>query len=204
VETWTSYCLLQARVLIAGNLADRAAVLLAGLLDTVVAMGWRYQEALVSVLLALAFERCGASGKALVALRRALGIGEAIGMQNSFIDEGRPVQALLQRFRQVSEGVFTAETVYVDRLLAAFDDVEIESFASRTTDQVAPTSSDILSARELEILNHVARGLSNKEIGRSLKLAPETVKWHLKNIFEKLNVSSRIEAVQSVLGFRGR
>jgi LuxR family maltose regulon positive regulatory protein len=61
-------------------------------------------------------------------------------------------------------------------------------------------SSDILSARELEVLNHVARGLSNKEIGRSMKLAPETIKWHLKNIFEKLNVTSRSGAVQSVLG----
>jgi LuxR family maltose regulon positive regulatory protein len=63
-------------------------------------------------------------------------------------------------------------------------------------------SSDILSVRELAVLKCVARGLSNKEIGRSLKLAPETVKWHLKNIFEKLNASSRIEAVQRAFGFR--
>ncbi|MFC0574640.1 LuxR C-terminal-related transcriptional regulator [Paraburkholderia solisilvae] len=200
VETWTSYCLLQARVLIAENLADEAAALLARSLDTVAALGWRGHEALIAVLLSVALEQCGDSDKAFVVLGRALSIGRAIGMVNSFVDEGQPVRALLQRFRQISKGVSTPETVYVDRLLAAFDDLGILSLASPATIQAVTTATDMLSARELEILNHVARGLSNKEIGRSLKVAPETVKWHLKNIFEKLNVSSRIEAVQSVLG----
>jgi LuxR family maltose regulon positive regulatory protein len=58
----------------------------------------------------------------------------------------------------------------------------------------------MFSVRECEVLKCVARGLSNKEIGRLLKLAPETVKWHLKNIFGKLDVSSRIEAVQKGFG----
>jgi LuxR family maltose regulon positive regulatory protein len=204
IETWISYCLLQARVLLAGNLADRAAVLLARSLDTVTAMGWRYQETLLSVLLALAFERCGASEKVFVSLERALRIGEAIGMLNSFVDEGQPVHALLRQYRESSPGVATAEMAYADRLLAAFDHADVRSAASlSTTVEVLPSSSNILSPREFEVLNHVARGLSNKEIGRALKLAPETVKWHLKNIFEKLNVSSRIEAMQSVFGFRG-
>ena len=52
----------------------------------------------------------------------------------------------------------------------------------------------------MEILRHISQGLSNKEIARALRVAPETVKWHLKNIFEKLNVGSRIEAVQNGLG----
>jgi LuxR family maltose regulon positive regulatory protein len=51
----------------------------------------------------------------------------------------------------------------------------------------------------MEIISHVSRGLSNKEIARALRVAPETIKWHLKNIYDKLNVSSRIEAVQSGL-----
>jgi LuxR family maltose regulon positive regulatory protein len=54
--------------------------------------------------------------------------------------------------------------------------------------------------REIEILDYIARGLSNKEIGRALGVAPETIKWHLKNIVEKLNVGSRVEAVQRGLG----
>lgn len=62
------------------------------------------------------------------------------------------------------------------------------------------TASAALSAREMEIVGHISHGLSNKEIARALRLAPETVKWHLKNIYEKLDVGSRIEAVQSALG----
>ena len=58
----------------------------------------------------------------------------------------------------------------------------------------------LLNAREMEIINHISHGLSNKEIARAMRLAPDTIKWHLKKIYEKLNVSSRIEAVQSGLG----
>jgi LuxR family maltose regulon positive regulatory protein len=52
-----------------------------------------------------------------------------------------------------------------------------------------------LSAREREVLLLVGRGLSNREIGRSLRIGPETVKWHLKNTFGKLGVSNRVQAL---------
>jgi LuxR family maltose regulon positive regulatory protein len=200
VETWTNYCVLQARVLIAEDLADKAAVLLARSLDTVAAMGWRGHEVLVCVLLSIAFEQSGAPDDALVTLERALRIGAATGMVNSFVDEGPAVRVLLQRFRQGAEDAPTAEMAYVNGLLAAFSGAGIVSLASPTVARTVTPASDVLSTRELDVLNQVALGLSNKEIGRSLKLAPETVKWHMKNIFEKLNVSSRIEAVQNVFG----
>ncbi|WP_238812264.1 LuxR C-terminal-related transcriptional regulator [Paraburkholderia sp. SG-MS1] len=203
LETWTSYCLVRARVLIAENLADRAVIFLTLLVDKLGAMGWRCSEAIVSLLLSRAFEQCNASDDALAALDHALQVGEATGMINSFVDEGPPMRALLQRFRRSLGSVSTSQMAYVDRLLAAFDDLDNVPPASAEPVQAVTTSPDVLSARELEIVRYVARGLSNKEIGRSLKLAPETVKWHLKNIFEKLNVGSRIEAVQSVLGSRG-
>jgi LuxR family maltose regulon positive regulatory protein len=199
VEAWTSYCILQARVLIAENAADKAVIFLARSLDTVAAMGWRYHEALVSMLLAVAFDQSGEPDKALIAFGRALRIGMAIGIINSFVDDGMPVRALVLRHREMAGDTSPAETAYIERLLKAFDDIDNSSISPMPIKPVT-SPSDALSARELEVLNFVARGLSNKEIGRSLQLAPETVKWHLKNIFEKLNVNSRIEAVQSVLG----
>jgi DNA-binding NarL/FixJ family response regulator len=52
-----------------------------------------------------------------------------------------------------------------------------------------------LSARELEVLSHLGRGLSNDDLGRVLGVSPETIKSHLKSIFAKLGVTGRTEAV---------
>jgi len=199
METWASYCVLQARVLLAENAAQHAIDFLLRLRDNLVAMGWRYAESTVSLLLALAHEQVGASEDAFAALRNALRIGNAIGMINGFVDEGPMVHALLQRFRRTSSKISTREATYIDTLLSAFDDLNNAPTAPPRYAQMK-TMPAALSARELEILSHVARGLSNKEIGRQLSLAPETVKWHMKNVFEKLNVSSRFEAVQSAFG----
>jgi signal transduction histidine kinase/DNA-binding CsgD family transcriptional regulator len=65
-----------------------------------------------------------------------------------------------------------------------------------------------LTAREVEVLRLLARGLSNKQIARTLSITPRTVNFHLDNIYSKLGVSSRTEAViaamrQGILEVRG-
>ena len=64
----------------------------------------------------------------------------------------------------------------------------------------ATSPGTALSARELEVLRLVARGLSNKEIGGELGITTHTVKYHLAALLEKLGVRSRTEAVS--LGVR--
>jgi DNA-binding NarL/FixJ family response regulator len=54
-----------------------------------------------------------------------------------------------------------------------------------------------LSERELQVLKQIAKGLRNKEIGAALNIAEDTVKIHIKNIFGKLNVMDRTQAVVS-------
>jgi two-component system NarL family response regulator len=61
------------------------------------------------------------------------------------------------------------------------------------------TPRDDLSAREQEVLLHVARGLGNKEIGQAIGRSPETVKAHLESIFQKLGARDRTHAVTLAL-----
>ena len=62
--------------------------------------------------------------------------------------------------------------------------------------QTAVVQSGLLTAKEREVLALLARNYSNKEIARALDVGPTTVKWHLRNLFGKLNVGGRRHAVQ--------
>jgi DNA-binding NarL/FixJ family response regulator len=59
-----------------------------------------------------------------------------------------------------------------------------------------------ISARELEVLELLAQGHSNKEIGKALFVSPNTVKTHLANLYQKLEVSRRTQAVQKARSLR--
>jgi len=61
-------------------------------------------------------------------------------------------------------------------------------------------ATEVLSERELEVLRLAARGLSNREIAEKLVLSPRTIQSHMANIFSKLQVGSRTEAV--IIGLR--
>lgn len=62
-------------------------------------------------------------------------------------------------------------------------------------DAPAPDSADVLSAREIEILRAVSRGLTFVEIGKKSFISPHTVASHVKNIYRKLEAHSKVEAV---------
>jgi DNA-binding NarL/FixJ family response regulator len=81
------------------------------------------------------------------------------------------------------------------------------SVATRLVDRIRrPHAADALSPRELEVLQLVAEGLSNAEIGRALFISEATVKTHLLRTFTKLGVSDRTAAVTTAMqaGYLGR
>jgi DNA-binding NarL/FixJ family response regulator len=73
------------------------------------------------------------------------------------------------------------------------------SVATRVLGRMRAPAEEALSSRELEILGAVARGLSNKEIGRQLYVSEATVKTHLLRVFSKLGVDDRTAAVTVAL-----
>ncbi|BCU78525.1 response regulator transcription factor [Luteolibacter sp. LG18] len=77
----------------------------------------------------------------------------------------------------------------------------VETFRQPTRDAA---QSPGLSPRETEILEALCEGLANKEIASRLGIAPDTVRVHLRNIYEKLHVRSRTEAALKYLKIRGQ
>jgi len=144
---------------------------------------WFGQVIEVLILQALVCQAQGASTDALTILERAFGLAEPEGYVRLFVDEGEPMADLLRQARQ--RGLFPN---YVDKLLAACTAVEPE----RGRAELLP---EPLSARELEVLQLVAAGASNREIADELFLAVPTVKKHVSNILSKLNAASRSQAV---------
>ena len=66
---------------------------------------------------------------------------------------------------------------------------------SRSTDGDGAATSGLLTPKEAHILSLLAAGMANKEIARAMDIGEQTVKWHLKNVFSKLNAASRRHAV---------
>jgi LuxR family maltose regulon positive regulatory protein len=85
---------------------------------------------------------------------------------------------------------------YLDRVLAAFPDGQTGSNAARGGASEAQPLIEPLTPRELEVLALLARHLTNKEIAAELVISPVTVKTHTLNIYRKLDVRKRREAVE--------
>ena len=177
-----------ARVLIAEEREDQASSLLAQLLEMAEAAGAMGYTIEIAVLQAMACQARGARSKAVENLARALSLAEPEGYVRVFVDQGPPMAELLRT--AAARGV-TVD--YAGRLLAAFEGVRpgVQPADSEPTALAEP-----LSERELEVLRLIVAGLSNKEIAEELYLAIGTVKKHINNIYGKLGVSRRAQAIR--------
>jgi len=173
--------------------SDRTILEALGLLDRLLKSaeegGRMGSEIEILVLQALAQQIQGGIAVDLTLLERALTLAEEEGYIRIFVDEGNPMAQLLQE--AAARGI---KTDFIDRLLAAFEAQEQKS-ADKSTLPLAQPLSEPLSARELEVLQLIAQGLSNREISKRLFLALNTIKGHNRKIFDKLQVERRTEAV---------
>jgi LuxR family maltose regulon positive regulatory protein len=180
----------QARVHLAQGDPTEALAVLEPYRRRMAEKAWADQELMALVLLAVAFDAQGERAKAVELLDEALTLAEPGGFIRIFVDEGAPMASLL--YKALSRGVHPA---YVRRLLAAFPATEPEQAAPSTAAAAGIRLAEPLSARELEVLDLIAAGLTNQEIAARLYLSLHTVKSHARNIYAKLGVGSRTQAV---------
>lgn len=136
------------------------------------------------ILQALALKKLNKETESMAAVKKALSLAEPGGYTRVFVDEGPHMAKLLEK---TLDAKGKSPRAFVKKLLPAFrlrqimqsDDGPIEG----------------LSERELEVLRFIAAGLANKKITEELFISMSTVKTHLRNIYGKLNVHSRTEAI---------
>jgi LuxR family transcriptional regulator, maltose regulon positive regulatory protein len=184
--------LVLARVLIAQDKPGEALRLLGRLLSAAHAAGRMGSVIEILVLQALLLQAEGHTSRAVRILGDALSLAEPEGYVRTFVEEGAPIAALLRRVS--SAGI---SSKYADTLLAVFrqhaEDPQRLAEANIPRDVQLP--SELLSERELEVLRLIALGLSNREIAQELFVTPGTAKRHVHNIYRKLEVRSRTQAM---------
>ena len=137
-------------------------------------------------LRAYVLDRCGE--KSLPLLREAVDLAATYGLVRVF-DDAHP--ALGDWVRQTLQGARTGH----GRRAAGGAACGRRSPPRRRRAR-APTRTMALTPKEREVLELLARNLSNKEIGLAMQVGEETIKWHMKNLFAKLDAGTRKQVVQ--------
>jgi LuxR family maltose regulon positive regulatory protein len=160
-------------------------------LSTVATAGGREGRLIeILALQAVAYARSGDMPQALATLEKALSLAEPEGYRRVFIDRGAPMAELLQQAvaQQIAPG-------YADQLVATFGAKPRAREREATRPIVSPPLFEPLTPRETQVLQLLGAGYSNRQIAEELVLALNTVKKHTSNIYGKLGVRSRTQAV---------
>lgn len=130
-------------------------------------------------------EKSGAKSIACVPLKhRGISIG-VLYLENTYL-EGAFTGKYLKHLR-----FFAGQMTYIKALETLLINEDIEK-----NEQLNMGVVDNLTEREIEVLRYISYGLSNKEIGERLDMTINTVKTHIKNIYGKLQVNRRVQAVE--------
>jgi ATP/maltotriose-dependent transcriptional regulator MalT len=179
--------------LLAQGQYEQAASLLCQLVQSATYIGLRTEPLLkLLVAYASALFAQGQSKTALPVLEHALRLGQPEAFFRPFLDIApRHTRALLAYYHQKTRAEAHIEA-YVQQLIAAGESAPLRTVALADGTPSAMT----LSRREREILRLVEGGLSNPEIAHKLVIEANTVKSHLHRIYQRLDVTTRYQAVK--------
>nr|WP_314533018.1 LuxR C-terminal-related transcriptional regulator [uncultured Pseudomonas sp.] len=181
--------LARARLLLATNYPDRALEDLAILNNY--AKKFSRGQLLVTGLLLMACARADLlqPEQAQAHLLEALTQGRRLGLVRTFLDEGEVLRKMLTAL--ANKQLASEDEAYLGQLLERFGPASL----GRNNESKADNASSMLTPRELAILELISQAMANKRVALTLNISLETVKWNLKNIYAKLGVSSRYDAV---------
>jgi LuxR family maltose regulon positive regulatory protein len=161
---------------------DEAVTLLRQAIRIDLRTGWRLRAFHWSVLLVCALWRSGRQDKAVRIMDRLVRYAARAGIVATILDGGADIAQVLERVAHSSGDRERRELAHLRRLREAFD----PSLAEEEDFEVEPASSrDALPSRELELIRLVKGGLTNRQIAARMQVSENTIKWHLKNVFER-------------------
>lgn len=179
----------QVRVLLAQGNASASMAILESYCQEMETKEWNDERLKAMILQSIAYQVHGKEDQAVGRLEKALELAEPGGLIRIFIDEGAPMADLL--FKATRQGIMPH---YISKLLEAFGSGTNQD-ESKSVQAPTQLLTEPLSERETEVLQLIAQGLSNREIGERLFLALNTIKGHNRRIFNKLQVQRRTEAI---------
>jgi LuxR family maltose regulon positive regulatory protein len=153
-------------------------------------VNWTVVLAIARTLL---YEALGKKDKAFESLHVAVGAAAPTGLFRVFVEETDLLGPLLETLKPRLKDTFLI--AYCNRLLEA-------SRYGAAKPETGEKPEMLLSARELEVLQNLARGLSYEEIGRQLFLSLNTIQSHVRHIYRKLLVNKRVHAIEKARELR--
>jgi LuxR family maltose regulon positive regulatory protein len=185
--------LIWARYLIVRNQPDRVLTLLTRMLQAARKNNRTGRVIEIIMLQALSRQIRGEQKRAAACLKEALSLAESGGYVRLFVDEGDSMAHLLRQL--VNDG---GTNGYAAQLLQACSTEAINATqgSEKIETSVGENLFEPLSEREREVLKYLATDLTGPEIAERIFVSHNTVKTHIKRIYDKLHVHSRFEAVQ--------
>lgn len=191
--------LTRARVLLTSGDIDPALRLLSEVHDEITSAGRPHATALARIDLAAGLWVAGRTAEAFQELVPTLVSGEHACLLRTFVDAGPIVTRMVAELSEAIRldrwpaGLPSVSNGYLTRILVASRSTA--PFAAQGGDTGGRLPAAPLTAREIDIVRLLDRGLSNKEIARRLGVTVNTVKWYLKGVYTKLGVTRRQESV---------